>query len=156
MTTKIALTALSVLLAVTAACAPQSTVPTPPEIAYGLDLCEACGMLIDQPQLAAASIDTTGQVHKFDEIGDMIVFHSENPTIQAAVWFVHDYESEAWLRAESAFFVYHPDHLTTMGHGLLAFESEADARAWADGLQAEVLSFDEARAAMHTLVHANH
>jgi nitrous oxide reductase accessory protein NosL len=61
MKTKIAVTALSLLLALTAACAPQSTAPTPPEIAYGLDLCEACGMLIDQPQLAAASIDTNGQ-----------------------------------------------------------------------------------------------
>jgi nitrous oxide reductase accessory protein NosL len=156
MTTKIALTALSFLLTLTAACAPKSGAATPPEIAYGLDLCEACGMLIDQPQLAAASIDTAGQPHKFDEFGDMILFHSENPTIQAAAWFVHDYATEAWLPAESAFFVYSPDHLTTMGHGLVAFETEADAAAFAEQSAGQVLSFDEARAAIHTMVHADH
>ena len=139
-----------------AACAPQKNGVSAPEIAYGHDLCEACGMLIDQPQLAAASLDTAGQAHKFDEIGDMIQFHAEHPTIQPKAWFVHDYESEVWLRAEDAYFVYHPDHLTTMGHGLLAFASEADARAWAAAIPAEVLSFDEARAAMATMAHANH
>lgn len=156
MKTNIALTALSLLLGLTAACASQSDAPTPPEIAYGLDLCEACGMLIDQPQLAAASIDTNGQPHKFDEIGDMLQFHSDHPTIQAAVWFVHDYDTEAWLRAESAFFVYSPALLTTMGHGLVAFETQAAAAVFADEHQAEILSFDEARAVMHTMVHADH
>ncbi|MCC7362131.1 MAG: nitrous oxide reductase accessory protein NosL [Anaerolineales bacterium] len=141
---------------VLAACAAQTTEVSAPEIAYGQDLCETCGMLIDQPQLAAASIDTAGQAHKFDEIGDMILFHAEHPTIQPKAWFVHDYETEAWLRAEDAYFVYHPNHLTTMGHGLLAFATESAAQAWAADLPAEVLSFDEARAAMATMVHANH
>jgi copper chaperone NosL len=147
------------LLASALALAACTTAPNSvgaPDIAYGLDLCETCGMLIDQPQLAAASIDTAGQAHKFDEIGDMLQFHAEHPTIQPKAWFVHDYESEIWLRAEDAYFVYHPDQLTTMGHGLLAFAAEADAQAWAAAIPAVVLSFDEARAAMATMVHADH
>lgn len=157
MKTNIALTALSLLLGVTlAACTAKSGELAPPEIAYGQDLCESCGMLIDQPQIAAASIDTAGQPHKFDEVGDMIQFHAENPTMQAQAWFVHDYGTEAWLRAEGAFFVYGPDLLTTMGHGLVAFETQADAAVFAEQWQAQVLSFDEARAAMVAMVHANH
>jgi copper chaperone NosL len=157
MKNKLAVTLLSLLLPLTlAACAAKTGELTPPEIAYGQDLCEACGMLIDQPQLAAASIDTAGQPHKFDEIGDMIQFHAENPTIQPQAWFVHDYDTEAWLPAEDAYFVYSPDQLTTMGHGLVAFATQTDAEAFAQAMQAQVLSFDEARAAMVAMVHANH
>ncbi len=157
MKTKTAVALLSLLLSVAlTACAAKTGELTPPEIAYGQDLCETCGMLIDQPQLAAASIDTAGQPHKFDEIGDMIQFHAENPTIQPKAWFVHDYGTEAWLRAESAYFVYSPELLTTMGHGLVAFETQADAATFAEQWQAQVLSFDEARAAMAAMVHANH
>jgi copper chaperone NosL len=157
MKTKFAVTTLSLLLGLTlAACAAKTGELAPPDIAYSQDLCEACGMLIDQPQLAAASIDTDGQPHKFDEIGDMIQFHAENPTIQPQAWFVHDYGTEAWLRAEAAFFVYSPDQLTSMGHGLVAFATRADAETFAQPIEAQVLSFDEARAAMVEMVHANH
>jgi copper chaperone NosL len=139
-----------------AACAPQPGEPQPPAIAYGQDLCEACGMLIDQPQMAAATLDTDGQPHKFDEIGDMVQYHAEHPTVQVQAWFVHDYDSEAWIRAETAFFVYTPDLLTPMGHGLTAFGTQAAARAFAAQWQVPVLSFDEARAAMHAMDHASH
>jgi copper chaperone NosL len=139
-----------------AACAPKDGEPRPPEIAYGQDLCEACGMLIDQPQLAAATLDASGIVHKFDDIGDMLQFHTDHPTLQPQAWFVHDYDTEAWLRAETAYFVYSSDLQTPMGHGLAAFESEAAAQDHAEQWNAQVLSFDEARAAMYSMQHAAH
>ncbi len=139
-----------------AACVPKTGELQPPAIAYGQDLCEACGMLIDQPQLAAATIGTDGSARKFDEIGDMLQYHAEHPTEQVQAWFVHDYNTEAWLRAEGAFFVYSPGLSTPMGHGLAAFETEAGARAFAQQWNTQVLSFDEARAAMHAMEHADH
>jgi copper chaperone NosL len=139
-----------------AACSTQAETLAPPEIAYGQDVCEACSMLIDQPELAAATVDTAGQAHKFDEIGDMMQFHAEHPTIQAVAWFVHDYNTQKWLRAEVGYFVYSPDLLTTMGHGIVSFATEADATAFATEHGADVLSFDEARAVVATMVHANH
>ena len=157
MTMKTSRAVLSLVLSVVlAACAAKPAELEPPEIAYGQDLCEACGMLIDQPGLAAATIDTAGQPHKFDDIGDMIQFHADNPTVQVRAWFVHDHNTEAWLRAETAFFAYSAKPTTTMGHGLAAFETEDAARAFADQQQARVLSFDEARAAMVAMEHANH
>lgn len=147
----------SLLLGFTlAACATQTGEPRAPEIAYGQDLCEHCGMLIDQPQLAAATITTTGAAHKFDEIGDMVQYHSEHPTEQVRAWFVHDYDTQAWTRAETAFFVYSPALQTPMGHGLAAFATEAGARALAEQHATDVLSFDEMRAVMHTMEHADH
>jgi copper chaperone NosL len=139
-----------------AACGGQPGELPAPEIAYGQDLCEACGMLIDQPQLAAATVGTDGAARKFDEIGDMLRYHAEHPTAQVEAWFVHDYETEAWLRAEGAYFVYSADLHTPMAHGLAAFATEAAAQAFAAERQTEVLSFDEARAAMHSAEHADH
>ncbi len=148
---------LGLLLALLlAACAPKTEGPQPPALAYGQDLCEACGMLIDQPQLAAATLDTHGQTHKFDEVGDMVQFHAEHPTLQVQAWFVHDYDSEVWIRGETAYFVYRPEAHTPMGHGLVAFETEASALTFAQQWDSEVLSFDEARAAMHAMDHADH
>lgn len=139
-----------------AACSTQTETMAPPEIVYGHDVCEACSMLIDQPELAAATVDTTGQAHKFDEIGDMMQFHAEHATIQAVAWFVHDYNTQKWLRAEDGYFVYSPDLLTNMGHGIVSFATEADATSFAMERGAEVMSFDEARAVVATMVHANH
>lgn len=157
MTTHTPLATLGLMLGLLlAACVPKTGALQPPAIAYGQDLCEACGMLIDQPRLAAATLDTAGQPHKFDEIGDMVQYHAEHPTVQVQTWFVHDYHTETWIRAETAFFVYSPDLLTPMGHGLAAFETEAVALAFAEQRQARVMSFDEARAAMHAMVHADH
>lgn len=139
-----------------AACGVQTDELQPPEIAYGYDLCEACGMLIDQPQLAAATLGTDGTVRKYDEIGDMIQYHAEHPTAQARAWFVHDYDTEAWLRAEDAFFVFSESTHTPMGHGLVAFATEAAGTAYAAEHGAQLLSFDEARAVMYTMDHASH
>lgn len=151
---------LAILLAALglAACGaqPGTSEPEPPEIRYGHDLCESCGMLIDSPQFAAATITADGAAHRFDDIGDMVIFHQERPAEPAAAWFVHDYDTEGWIRAETAYFVSSPQITTPMGHGLAAFETQAAAQALADKLGASVLSFDMARAAILEMDHAAH
>ena len=139
-----------------AACAAASDEPQPPEMAYGQDLCAACGMLIDQPQLAAATLGTDGEVRKFDEIGDMLQYHAEHPTAQVRAWFVHDYGTEAWVRAEDAHFVLSTGAHTPMGHGMVAFAASEEAADFAQEQHVEVLSFDEARAALLAMDHASH
>jgi copper chaperone NosL len=152
---RLALAAL--LLALLAACAPRETgEPQPPQITYGQDMCDECGMLIDEPRSAAATLTTTGTARRFDDIGDMVVYHSEHPDEQVRAWFVHDYETEAWLRAETAYFVHSLDISTPMGHGTAAFADQAAAQALADRLGVAVLSFDESRAAVLQMDHAAH
>ena len=48
----------------------------PPEIHYGEDVCDACGMLISEAKFAAASVDQDGTAHKFDDIGDLLDYYS--------------------------------------------------------------------------------
>jgi len=140
-----------------AACAPaNSDEAQPPEIRYGYDMCDACGMLIDEPRHAAATVTLDGATHKFDDIGDMVRFHAEHPTEQVRAWFVHDYPTEAWLRAETAWFVFDQAVATPMGHGVAAFAAEDDAQALALEMGVDVLSFDEARAALAAMDHSNH
>jgi len=83
-------------------------------------------------------------------------YHAEHPTQQARAWFVHDFDSEAWLRAEAAWFVFGPDVDTPMGHGIAAFADEASAADLAHTIGADVFSFDEARAALAALDHTHH
>ena len=137
-----------------AACAPPSSdEPQPPEIAYGQDVCDACGMVIDQPKFAAATLLKNGATRKFDDIGDMIAYHMDHPDQQVAAYFAHDYATEKWLRAEKAFFVMDKRIQSPMGHGLVVFGNEAAAEEFAATLGATVISFDEVRAQMHMKEH---
>jgi copper chaperone NosL len=130
--------------------------PQPPDILYGQDLCDACGMLIDQPQFAAATVTLDGAAYKFDGVGDMVAFHAEHPQAQVRAWFVHDYNSDAWLRAETAFFVHSDAIIGPMGHGIAAFASEAEAQRLAADLSAVVTSFDGLRAELVAESHTAH
>lgn len=74
-----------------------------PEIAYGRDVCDACNMIIDEARFAASYVTTTGEVRKFESIEDMVSYHHDHEEAVHIFW-VHDYESEAWVRADKAFF----------------------------------------------------
>jgi copper chaperone NosL len=151
-----AMAATCAILVLAACAGAPSGDDQPPKIEYGYDLCEACGMLIDDPRHAAATVTLDGTAHKFDDIGDMVRYHAEHPTEQARAWFVHDFDTEAWLRAEAAWFVFGPEVNTPMGHGIAAFADEASAAALAQAVGAEVFSFDEARAALAAMDHSHH
>lgn len=129
-----------------AACASEETAPPPPEIAYGLDACAECNMIISEPRFAAASLTADGAMSKFDDIGDMLAFHAKQPELAVRAWFVHDYDTEDWLRGEAAFFVASASVHSPMGHGIAAFAQRADAETFARDVVAAVLTFDELRA----------
>ncbi len=136
-----------------AACGRGAAEPQPPEIAYGEDVCEACGMIIDDARFAAASLTTDGRMHKFDDIGDMFAYQRAHPEEQVRAWFVHDYTSETWLRGEAAFYAVSSQVASPMGHGIAAFEDRAAAEAFARERNGEALAFDDLRAALASAAH---
>ena len=140
----------SVLLA---ACAPKSTEPQPPEIVYGQDMCDECGMIISEAKFAAATLLTSGEALKFDDIGDMIMHHMDHPEDQVKAWFVHDYKGEHWIRGETAYFVKSDRLKTPMGGGVAAFENKAAAEAFAADMSGKIHTLDELRVAIHEAVH---
>jgi copper chaperone NosL len=136
-----------------AACQPMSSGPQPPDIAYGQEVCEQCGMIISEAQYAAASVLTDGTTRKFDDIAEMVMYHMDHPDQPISAWFVHDYNTEVWIRGESAFYVMSADLATPMGGGVVAFEKESDAESFAQFKGVTALNFDEMRAMVHMTLH---
>ena len=136
-----------------AACASTSAEPQPPDIAYGQDLCAECGMIISDAEFAAALIPSKGEPLKFDDIGDMAIYHLDHPDTQPKAWFVHDYPSAAWMRGETAFYVMAPPGSSPMGSGLVAFAERSAAEKFAAERSANVLTFDEMRVLVHEKLH---
>ena len=117
----------------------------PPSVRLGEDACDECRMIISEARFAAAYVTEDGTVRRFDDIGDMLVYHVRNQE-NVAVFWVHDYETEEWVRAEWAFFVQASDISTPMGHGIVAFAERERAEKFAAEHDGRVLTFDEALA----------
>lgn len=131
------------LLLILAACGPSADVETPPEIVYGQDVCDRCGMIINEETFAAAYWTEEGEARRFDDIGGMIAYITEKSENIASYW-VHDFGTGEWIRAEEAHFVLADDLMTPMGFGIAAFIDNEQARAFANGDEnVKILSFTE-------------
>ncbi len=120
---------LTLLFLFLTGCAPAVDLNQPPEILYGQDVCAECGMIINDPRFAAAIVTADEQVRLFDDMGDMFAYVVKREEAVHAYW-VHDLNSEEWIRAENAAYVLQQDLITPMGWGLTAFETSAAAEAY--------------------------
>ncbi len=127
------------------ACAQPSSEPQPPNIAYGRDMCDACGMIISEARFAAATVLVDGKTLKFDDAGEMFTYHAKNPQLQVRAWFVHDYNTQNWIPGATAFYVVAKDIKSPMGTGVAAFADKSAAETFAAKYNVKVLSFDEVR-----------
>jgi copper chaperone NosL len=140
------------LAAILVACAQGVSTPTPPEIRFGEDVCADCNMIISDPRFASAyayEIET-GRFESlaFDDIGDMLNHAQQHPENKVVNWWVHDYYSEEWTDATTAFYVASENIQTPMGHGMAALAQQADAEKLAQETSGEVLDWDKARVHM--------
>ncbi len=134
-------------------CQSKSGEPQPPDILYGQDVCDECGMIISEARFAAATVVVDGPAHKFDDIAEMVIYHMDHPNENVRAWFVHDYNTEAWIRGETALYVMSDEIHSPMGGGVAAFGRRTDAEPFARLHNATVMSFDEMRAAVHVNLH---
>jgi copper chaperone NosL len=137
---------LAVMLILVTACQTTPDFERPPEIRYGEDICERCGMIISEPRFAAAYVTRQGTGKIFDDIGDLLI-HSDESGDDVAVYWVHDFENERWVKATEAYFVASQDLTTPMGHGIVAFSDFERASAWAAKNSTRTLRFGEVQAA---------
>ena len=119
----------------------------PAEIHYGEDVCAECGMIISDPKYASSiSLEIgTGryQTVMFDDIGDLIAYLDKHPDDKVVGWFVHDYESEEWIDATTAFFVVSDQIKSPMNHGIAAYAQQPSAEARAKQTNGQVTNWDE-------------
>jgi len=135
--------------ALASACARGPAELAPPYIVYGEDVCDECRMIITDERFAAAYQFAAGggryDYRIFDDIGDMLIHAANHPEHDVRAWYVHDYETLAWLEAPSAHFVFSADLRTPMAQGLAAHATLEAARAMADTWSGEVLNFRDVR-----------
>jgi len=134
---------LIVVSLVLAACQQGEVELKPPEITYGQDVCDRCGMIIGEPRYASATQLSNGDYLKFDDAGEMFAYHAANPDVEVLAWWVHDYPSEVWISAEIAFYVKSDTLSTPMGTGIACFADESAARQFAAEQNGNVYSFSE-------------
>lgn len=135
-----------------ASCGSGPNLDEPPEIRYGEDTCDRCLMIINEARYAAAYVTADGQARRFDDIGGMLAYNGEMAE-DVAVFWVHDFDTEEWLKAGEAYYV-KSDHLTPMGFGIVAFTDQSRAESWAGQEGGMVMTFadllsDEDQAAAH-------
>lgn len=140
----------TLLILLLSACGGGTVDPNvPPEIVYGEDVCDQCGMIISDDRFAAALVVEKAandfEQMLFDDAGEMFAFIGEdNGQSKIVSWFVHDYNSREWLAADAAWFVLADSLHTPMGFGLAACAQELEAQALAQEWGGEVLTFAQA------------
>jgi copper chaperone NosL len=99
----------------------------PPSIRYGEDIDVSCGMIISEAAHAAAYRTIDGETRLFGDVGAMVKYHREQRE-SVANFFVHDYDTKNWLKADMAFYVVSPALRTPMDGGVVALADEVAAR----------------------------
>lgn len=99
---------IALLTLLLAAC--SSEPPTGPvDVRYGRDTCELCGMIISDPRYAVQIRGGAGhKAHKFDDIGDALLFldrQAWKDDASVEIWVMDVEKGKTWLDARKAFYV---------------------------------------------------
>ncbi len=122
------------LLALFVGCAKKDFTKEPAKMHWDRDMCERCKMAISERKFAVEGIDQQGRVHKFDDIGCLILWQKlEHPEVKFKKIWIKDAQSGKWIDAKKAWYV--KGYITPMGYGFGALEKKPKGK--------RVYSFDE-------------
>lgn len=108
------------------ACQSGNNADAPPVIRYGEDTCDECRMIINEARFAAGFINSDLETRRFDDIGCLLIYQRKHQESIKKTW-VQDYQTQAWLPADSAVFIKSSEIATPMGHGIIAVSTEESA-----------------------------
>jgi copper chaperone NosL len=146
---RVAAALLTVVLATTIGGCGDESNSGPPDIEYGRDVCAECHMIISEARYAAAYREEGREAYAFDDIVDMVTHGTRARVLADVDAWVHDFLSEDWIEARTAWYV-DADITTPMGGGVVAFEAEVDAQAFAEERGGQVLRWQELVAGVET------
>lgn len=112
----------------------------PVDIQWGREMCEQCGMIIDDPRFAAEVRDDKNKIHKFDDVGDAVLWLAKNnlkADAVAEVW-VGNMDTGKWMDARAAHFV--RVRTSPMGHGFGAVTAPREGTLTFAEMQGVVLA----------------
>jgi nitrous oxide reductase accessory protein NosL len=114
----------------------------PLEIVTG-DTCARCKAPITEKHFAAEFVTKDRFVRKFDDISCLIQHAAKVGKNNIAAYYVADFPSQKWLKAEEAHFVQSDQISTPKNSGILAFKDEAQAKTLASQYQAKLVKFSD-------------
>lgn len=134
---------------------PRARATGPEAIRYDRDTCAHCRMHFAARGFAAERRDESGALHKYDDIGCMLVAASRGPSAEA---WVEDHAGNGFVPLFQASLVAGKDLGTPMGYGVIAFRDPKAAEEFARAHAARVVTLedllhDEARFGAHEEVH---
>ncbi|WP_400161966.1 nitrous oxide reductase accessory protein NosL [Brevibacillus sp. TJ4] len=116
----------------------------PVAIQEGVDECEICHMHIADDHNATQLLLNDGRALKFDDLGCMNEWAHKNGLDHVHVQYVRDYNTEEWLDAKEAAFVYDSSFQTPMGYGIYSFQDEVSAQSFVQEKgTGKILTFDD-------------
>ncbi len=101
----------------------------PEPIAWGVDTCEQCRMILTDKRFGAELVDARGRAYKFDGVDELAKFLAAK-AIEGKAYVTHGAEG-ALVPAEAAVYLSSPDIRSPMGGSLMAFADRAEAEAFA-------------------------
>jgi copper chaperone NosL len=108
------------------------------------DMCAFCKMALSEKQYAAEFIIKDGEAFKFDDLGCLVNYiASKKNQAEIAAFYVMDYETQQWVKAETAFFVKSDRFHTPMSGGIIAYQDRAKAEAAAAAKQGKLMNWAE-------------
>jgi copper chaperone NosL len=94
------------------------------------DRCTVCNMAVNDDAHATQIATVDGKTLKFDDIGCMYKWMSENDPKQIGMAFVRDFHDLSWLNYEEATYVYDATFKTPMAYGVLSFKDSKSAQLY--------------------------
>lgn len=107
-------------------CSQSTNLDEPPEIIYGQDVCDECGMILNEERFAASYVTKSGEVRRFDDVGGMLLYDQKHQE-DVHIYWVHDLDTKEWINAKEAVFVLDDALITPMGWGLAPFATQEQA-----------------------------
>jgi copper chaperone NosL len=123
----------------------QVDAAVPPQVNYGRDTCDRCGMIISDERFAGGLVAEDGTASLYDDIGEMLAVVREEGLNGRRAW-VHDRNTRAWIDGTAATIVRGEPEITPMGTGFVAFGMRSDAEAFSAEHDGAIMNWQEATA----------
>ncbi|MCC7477185.1 hypothetical protein IT575_01895 [bacterium] len=121
-------------LAVLLASCPGGGRPKPVEIVWNEDSCAECRMAVSDKQFGCEYVSPDGICSAFDDIGCLVVWARNGNLPEGGAAYVRDFESQEWIDAGKAHYMFANELPTPMRYGISAHASreaaEKSAQEW--------------------------